>query len=187
MKVGDRVIAIQNHDIPIKGLMGTVIGEEIDDWDDPYVTVEFDDHINGHNANGKGKINQCWNIPLSKLELIDEKPIKIRWYKKGKLEESVKSGEFEVGDIVYCLHNRNDKGGKMSLTVGKGYEIEYVDKGIGNYIHILTDANDIGRYSMKFFTLTPIDKDYLIDYLKKQEEERLKHKDVDPYCEEDWD
>lgn len=71
-KIGDRVIGRNYH--KISGKTGTVINIPHGDC----ISVEFDEHINGHDCPDsvtvKGKPGHCWNCDLYELELIDKEP-----------------------------------------------------------------------------------------------------------------
>lgn len=79
-KVGDRVKVIGRECLVgnsyIKeGMLGTIIAIEIGS---PNIGVEFDDYIDGHSAEGKGKKGYCW--------FMTEKHIK-KFEKKEELEQ----------------------------------------------------------------------------------------------------
>jgi len=106
--VGDRVRNIKEYDYHPKavGKIGTVI------WvtDSDYIAVEFDEHVDGHNALGKGKKGYCWCFDPEYLELVKDEP---------KQEPRV----FKVGDRVRVKSNSRVgeiKGiaGKFSLIIG---------------------------------------------------------------------
>lgn len=72
-EVGDRVRAINK--LPYEGMFGVVdtlgkVGTVIEVGEDDTCAIEFDEHINGHDRNGKGKMGHCWWIAHEKLELV---------------------------------------------------------------------------------------------------------------------
>jgi len=89
--IGDRVLytykGCGNGMKSIDGLVGTVV-----DFNGKNIGVEFDVNINtlygfGHACEGHGKDGHCRYLDEPELEIIEEKPGRIRWYNKGKLEE----------------------------------------------------------------------------------------------------
>lgn len=86
MKVGDRVRYIKDDANKIqKGDTGTI------KYISPsaYIGVEWDKNIHGHDGQlvyiGKGGF--CWNVAWTDIEKIDETPIKIKWYSKGRFSK----------------------------------------------------------------------------------------------------
>lgn len=72
-KVGDRVKVIGGGRLIDKaeikeGMLGTIISIEIGDSN---IGVEFDDYIDGHNADGKGKKGCCWFMCTENLKRVD--------------------------------------------------------------------------------------------------------------------
>jgi hypothetical protein len=102
-KVGDRVIVSDKYiggplNRPIRNmdLEGTIKSIE----NENLAHIEFDSYMGGHDDEGKGKRGHCWNIRFQYLIKIEDKETRIRWYNKGKLDESYSSDDFQVGDIV---------------------------------------------------------------------------------------
>lgn len=66
-KIGDRIIALGKlDDNYLNNKIGTIIyiGSS-------YCSVEFDEHIDGHNGhNCDGKYGHCWNCRYDKIKLI---------------------------------------------------------------------------------------------------------------------
>lgn len=63
----DRVVYVSDRECDNKkltGLTGVVVSNP---GNRP--AVEFDCHINGHNAGGAGKDGHCWYVPADRLEL----------------------------------------------------------------------------------------------------------------------
>ena len=74
-KVGDRVKVIGrgrlNDKAEIKeGMLGTIITI---DAGDPNIGIEFDDYIDGHNAEGKGKKGYCWFMIEKNIKKFEKK------------------------------------------------------------------------------------------------------------------
>lgn len=91
--IGDRVLytykGYGSGMSQINGLMGTVV-----DFTGDNVGVQFDVNIKslygfGHDCEGEGKPGHCRYLDEPELELVDDKPVRIRWYKKGKLQEKM--------------------------------------------------------------------------------------------------
>jgi hypothetical protein len=80
-KVGDRVEVIVHKEYlsanpHIKeGMLGTII--DIDDDDDGLnIGVQFDNYIQGHAANGKGKSGFCWFMYEENIKKSEKKEVK---------------------------------------------------------------------------------------------------------------
>lgn len=85
--VGERVVAIKEIDYKIsKGSTGTIVHDSKYDSPNLGLGVQWDNYINGHNCCGKGKEGYCWYVDYASVELLSNKELKIRWFKKGKLE-----------------------------------------------------------------------------------------------------
>lgn len=77
-KVGDRVETINVEDNKaligneyIKdGMLGTII---VIDGGEPNIGVQFDNYIQGHAANGKGKSGFCWFMYEQSLKKVEKK------------------------------------------------------------------------------------------------------------------
>lgn len=74
-KVGDRVKVIGGGRLIDKaeikeGMLGTIIDIGIGD---PTIGVEFDDYIDGHDADGKGKRGCCWFMPERSVQKFEKK------------------------------------------------------------------------------------------------------------------
>lgn len=74
-KVGDRVKVIGrgrlNDKVEIKeGMLGTIVFIEIGG---PNIGIEFDDYINGHSADGKGKKGYCWFMIEKNIKKFEKK------------------------------------------------------------------------------------------------------------------
>ena len=74
--IGDRVVCLKSisGNKFIVGEIGTVIGF-LNTPEGPYIEVEFDNHIRGHNCDGKGKNGFCWRIPEGYLKYAED-PLK---------------------------------------------------------------------------------------------------------------
>ena len=102
-KVGDRVKVIPNNAITGKDLLnttGTVL--YIDDDEGYSISVEWDDHIYGHDCFGEGKWGHCLFMDESELYLVGTKI-----YPKDKIEDGdfVKSRDGEVGFVRnHCIY-----------------------------------------------------------------------------------
>lgn len=93
-QIGDRVIykfigEDSSSMASLNGLEGTVV-----DFNGSHVGVEFDLNIKmafgfGHNCEGNGKDGHCRYLYPPELEIMDIRPGRIRWYKKGKLSENM--------------------------------------------------------------------------------------------------
>ena len=101
-KVGDRVKLIPNpmRDEDLMSTTGTVL--YIDDDESYSISVEWDDHIYGHDCFGEGKWGHCHFMDESELYLVDTKI-----YPKDKIEDGdfVKSRDGEVGFVRnHCIY-----------------------------------------------------------------------------------
>jgi GNAT superfamily N-acetyltransferase len=87
-QIGDRVLytykGLTGGMIELDGLKGTVVSLG------GIVGVQFDKKFGvGHSCNGRGMDGHCRYLYSPELSIIDSKPVRIRWYKKGKLEEKI--------------------------------------------------------------------------------------------------
>jgi hypothetical protein len=74
--VGDRVKCIQTYDgrREAENKVGTVIATSVAG----NIGVEFDEFINGHNCNSRGKPGYCWYLPEEYfLKLVKAKTIEV--------------------------------------------------------------------------------------------------------------
>jgi hypothetical protein len=79
--IGMRVRCVDDY--KAKNKIGTVVSYDIDSDN---AGIEFDDQIDGHNCGGDAKEGHGWYVELYNLEPLEEdKPIRVRWYKNGKL------------------------------------------------------------------------------------------------------
>lgn len=84
--IGDRVRTKTLTGKKLSGLTGTVVDME-NDW----IGVKFDVNISnkyglGHSCEGWCEYGYGYYIYEKELELIEETPLKIRWYSKGKFK-----------------------------------------------------------------------------------------------------
>lgn len=101
-KVGDRVKLIPNpiRDEDLMNTTGTVLC--IDDDESYSISVEWDDHICGHDCFGEGRWGYCLFMDESELYLADTKI-----YPKDKIKDGdfVKSRDGEVGFVRnHCIY-----------------------------------------------------------------------------------
>jgi len=134
-KIGNRVLytyrGLPNGVKSLDGLMGTIIQINGD-----FVGVQFDDNIKkeygfGHDCEGYGKNGYCRYIDPPELEIIDEKPGKIKWYSKGKLSESKRNYEFNIGDRVIYTYKECYVNGMAKLNGLIGTVICFDDEFVG--------------------------------------------------------
>jgi len=121
-KIGDRVRANQYLEIIKKGDEGTVIA--IGNYADRSVCVEFDKKRYGyHDGQGRGEKGHCWWTNIDYLDLIEEEPNDVSWWKDGKLEEAWipedsyndknYNKRFKVGDVCFYIGNKSDYQGEI--------------------------------------------------------------------------
>lgn len=91
-KIGDRVECVESFGRGLAGHQGTV--NDISGTGN-YVTIEFDDNIDGHDGRD-GKFGHCWSVPVSTVKMI----------KKGKASKAPKiygKKKLNIGQRVRLL------------------------------------------------------------------------------------
>lgn len=112
--VGDRVKYVSKDpydgNYKIIGKVGTVVDVEELDFDYKRVGVEFDEDVNGHSCDGKGKKNHCWNVPISRVEKVKTEDVMLE-------TDDSKEEDWRVGDEVVVVKNFNKAKLGMKGTV----------------------------------------------------------------------
>lgn len=112
--VGDRVkyVSKDSYDgnYKIIGKVGTVVDVEELNFDYKIVGVEFDEDVNGHSCDGKGKKNHCWNVPISRVEKVKTEDV------MSETDDS-KEEDWVVGDEVVVVREFNKARLGMKGTV----------------------------------------------------------------------
>lgn len=103
-KVGDRVKYVSDDPYDgndnIIGKMGTVVNTEALDFGCKLIGVEFDEDVNGHSCNGKGKKNHCWDVPISRVEKVKTEDVMPE-------TDNSKEEDWRVGDEVVVVREFN--------------------------------------------------------------------------------
>ena len=94
----------------IIGKVGTVVDVEELNFDYKIVGVEFDEDVNGHSCDGKGKKNHCWNVPISRVEKVKTEDV------MSETDDS-KEEDWVVGDEVVVVREFNKARLGMKGTV----------------------------------------------------------------------
>lgn len=112
--VGDRVKYVSKDpcdgNYKIIGKVGTVVDVEELDFDYKRVGVEFDEDVNGHSCDGKGKKNHCWNVPISRVEKVKTEDVMLE-------TDDSKEEDWEVDDEVVVVRKFNKARLGMKGTV----------------------------------------------------------------------
>src|SRR5690349_10645531 len=67
-KKGDRVKVTGNYGKDFKDSPGVVLA-----YDGDHISVEFDNHIDGHDGDGSGKQGYCWKLPISMVTRVNHR------------------------------------------------------------------------------------------------------------------
>jgi len=95
--------------------------------------------------------------------------------------------ESNEGKYYICINDINDFERKMNITYHKIYKD--ISGKSADYIHIINDLSIASSYNKKYFKLclTPEDQEKYDKIERKKKESILKHIDIDPYGEENWE
>lgn len=168
--IGDRVVSLyhiytRGNNKVNKDQTGTIIDIQSDPG--TQICVEWD-NVGGHNGNTPGKIKgkdgHCWWVYSRDIDIIEkDKPIKIRWYKKGKLNES-SDIKINVEGKNYLVYRLIDN---LTLVVKKRKAKSLRIKGINGYVNKETFTRR-GKFYETHFELTLTNKDVIVgDYNSK--------------------
>ena len=141
LKVGDTVI-YNFHTFDTCGDMEELNGKKgkvVDIMNTGGIGVEFEEKIpHGHNCNDTGKKGYCRYFDPADLEKYeDNKMVRLRWYKNGKLNENIDPEEVRIGQrVVY----RYDEHYRLRAFTGSK---KILDGLLGNIIESHT-ANSVG-------------------------------------------
>jgi len=146
--VGDRVVVRDNYPGGNKDQLindvGTIL-KIIHDEDDYYgdlAVIEWGEYVDGHDGGGMGKPGYCFNVRfkhLNKIEEDSDKTTKIKWYKKGKLEEKK------------LFESKEDIGKKVKMRRSSQYYNQaYSNGGSGNGVITSFDGGKSLPYEIRW-------------------------------------
>lgn len=149
-------------------------------------------------SNGKMLINGAWEMSISLTEeegiikdreyherkdLLRKKYIDIDPYGEEIWESNIFSRKLKVGDI--CIFHEDKQGSAVGLNRRIGEKC--IIKSIRDIFYIkFIEGSDIIYFGCKRDNLTYCEES-MDKFIEKQEEMKLKYKDIDPYGEEIWE
>ena len=206
--IGQRVKFVYNRNLSgdggepsLNGLEGTIISK-YENLGDTF-GIEFDEKIEcGHDCSEEGKGGKdgyCYWVSVNFLEPIEENlPVRIRWYKKGHLSESLNDYELKVGDYVEVVdYMAEEFNGKVGIIIdvpgctSDAYTVKFQYKFSGYQWNALDKKDKMGlsRMITAYFLRKSTKEKY--DELEEKRillnnQNRQKHFEIDPLGEEEW-
>lgn len=104
--IGDRVKLTRNLSVFLASSkeIGTIIcGPESDNSSKIWYGVEYDNHVRGHDCNGKGKYGHCAWLPEDCLMLVSKSPVM-------KIKDWIKTKEVvSANGLLYLIENEKSE------------------------------------------------------------------------------
>lgn len=119
--IGQKVNALNNKGVYASGTIVDIKYIRGDIW----YGIEFDEYCSAYSCNGKAKAGHgFWTCDVKEIE--KEKPISIKWYKKGKLiKEDIDNSLLHVGQRVLAVDKNGGQSKGKIVKIGNYYSIEF--------------------------------------------------------------